>query len=184
MSPTDAGRPVWKLGWLDLLWVLTYPIYQILGTIRHEGSHALIATAEGAHVTKFVIYPQTDIGRFTWGYTAWDGNTGWATNAAPYICDLLWFVGFFFLITRLPIRSHILWINLVIFGLVSPLVNSGSQWIAGFLNKASDVGQLRDSLPDALVQIYFLLTLAAYVVGLVGVFLRVPKALLPDPATT
>jgi hypothetical protein len=46
------------------------------------------------------------------------------------------------------------------------------------------VGQLRDSLPDALVQIYFLLTLAAYVVGLVAVFLRVPRAVLPDPATT
>jgi hypothetical protein len=25
----------------DLLWLLAYPIYQIIGTIRHEGSHAL-----------------------------------------------------------------------------------------------------------------------------------------------
>jgi len=26
----------------DLLWILAYPIYQIIGTIRHEGSHLLL----------------------------------------------------------------------------------------------------------------------------------------------
>jgi Peptidase M50B-like len=184
MAPTDsAGRPVWKLGWLDLLWVLAYPVYQTIGTIRHEGSHALAGWIEGADIKKFVPYPQHDLGRFTWGYTLWTGHTTWFTDAAPYLCDLLWFAGFFVLITRVPIRNHPLWLNLVVFGLISPLVNSGSQWIAGFVSPESDVGKLRDSLPDALVQVYFVLTLAAYVVGLVAVFLRVPKVLLPAAAT-
>jgi hypothetical protein len=35
----------------DMLWILAYPIYQIIGTIRHEGSHALVALLEGARVT-------------------------------------------------------------------------------------------------------------------------------------
>jgi Peptidase M50B-like len=183
MSPNDTASPVWRMRWLDALWVLTYPIYQTLGTIRHEGSHALAGAAEGATITKFVIYPQHDLGRFTWGYTEWTGSTGWFTDAAPYLCDLIWFVGFFLIVTRLRIPNHPLWINLVIFGLISPLLNSGVQWIAGFTSPVTDVGKLRTELPDALVQIYFLLTLALYVVGLVAVFLRVPRRLLlPDPA--
>src|SRR6476620_5797218 len=97
----DIDPPVWKLRWTDLWWLLAYPVYQTLGTIRHEGSHALVATLEGADVTKFVIYPQTDLGRFTWGYTQWNNaDTDWVTLAAPCLCDLLWFVGFFFLLTR------------------------------------------------------------------------------------
>jgi hypothetical protein len=141
----------------------------------------LIAEAEGATVTKFVIWPSTDLGRFTWGYTQWTGKTDWLVLAAPYLCDLIWFVGFFFICTRIPMRSHILWLNLVIFGLISPLANSAVQWVIGFFSPASDVAQVRDALPDVLVHLYFLLTIAAYVIGLVAVFWRVPRALLPDP---
>jgi Peptidase M50B-like len=180
MAPTDyATQPVWKMRLADLWWLAGYPIYQTIGTIRHEGSHALIATVEGAHVSKFVVYPQTDLGRFTWGYTEWSGATSWVTTAAPYLCDLLWFVGFFFLVTRIPWRNHMVWLNLVIFGLISPLLNSGVQWIVGFFSPPADVGQLRTDLPDALVQIYFILTIGAYLVGLYAVFFRKPAQLLP-----
>ena len=54
----------------DLLWGPAYPVYQIIGTIRHEGSHALAATAEGARVTNFVFWPSFDLGGFQWGYAA------------------------------------------------------------------------------------------------------------------
>src|SRR5262249_16663660 len=98
MAPADyATQPVWRMRLLNLWWLAGYPISQTIGPIRHEGSHALLATVEGADVTTFVVYPQTDLGRFTWGYTEWTGSTSWVTTAAPYLCDLLWFVGFFFL---------------------------------------------------------------------------------------
>jgi Peptidase M50B-like len=185
MAPVDySAQPVWRMRLVDLWWLAAYPVYQTLGTIRHEGSHALMAKAYGGTVNTIVLYPQTDLGRFTWGYTTWSGTASWVPVAAPYLGDLIWFVGFFLICTRLPIRNHLLWLNLVIVGLISPLLNSGVQWIAGFLNPAADVGQLRDALPDALVQLYFLVTLSGYVVGVVAVFWRVPRALLPDPAVS
>lgn len=177
MSDTD---PVWKMRWLDLLWLLAYPVYQTIGTIRHEGSHALMAEIEGADVTNFVFWPQSDLGRFTWGYTEWTGATTWWTDAAPYLCDLVWFAGFFVLVTRAPIRNHLIWLNLVIIGLISPLVNSFVQWMAGiFGSPETDVAKWLDAGPDGLIHLYFLLTVAAYVVGLVAVFFRVPRQLLP-----
>jgi hypothetical protein len=51
----------------DLLWILAYPAYQIIGTIRHEGSHALAAMAEGVEVKKFVFWPNVDLEHFSWG---------------------------------------------------------------------------------------------------------------------
>ena len=50
----------------DLLWFLAYPVYQTIGTLRHEGSHALAAMAEGAEVTKLVFWPSFSNGRFYW----------------------------------------------------------------------------------------------------------------------
>jgi hypothetical protein len=180
MSDSDSTRPVWKMGWIDLLWLLGYPIYQIFGTIRHEGSHALVATLEGATVTNFVFWPQNDLGRFTWGYVQFTGGTTAWTDAAPYLCDLIWFVAFFFIVTRLPIPNHILWINLVIVGLVSPLVNSLVQWFAGiFGSPQTDVAQWLTAVPDFWVHLYFILTIGLYVFGLIAVFFRVPKQILP-----
>ncbi len=148
----------------DAWWLLAYPVYQTIGTARHECSHAAVAWAQGARITRVVPWPQTDLGVFTWGYTAWDGRTDWLTLAAPYLCDLVWFLGFLWLCPR--VRNRALRLNLVVIGLVSPLVNSGYQWVLGFSVPGSDVGQLRHLLPDPVVQAYFGLTLALYAVGL------------------
>ncbi len=141
-------------------------MYQTFGTARHELSHALVAWLQGATITRVVVWPQTDLGVFTWGYTEWDGPTGWPTLAAPYLCDLVWFLGFLVLCAR--VRNRAVWLNLVVTGLVSPLVNSGYQWVLGFSTPGGDVWGLRQALPDPLVQAYFGLTLALYLVGLTG----------------
>jgi hypothetical protein len=41
----------------DMLWLLAYPLYQVIGTVRHEGSHALVALVEGAKIEQFVVLP-------------------------------------------------------------------------------------------------------------------------------
>lgn len=181
MSPTDSQQPIWKMRRTDLWWLFALPVYQTIGTIRHEGSHALAAMAEGAKIERFVVFPSTELGRFTFGFTQFSGRTDWFVLFAPYLCDLLWFVGFFFVCTRIRLRFHALWLNLVILGLISPLVNSGYQYLASFFGPATDIARVRAAVPDALVHLYFLLTIALYVVGLVAVFWRVPRALLPDP---
>lgn len=63
------------------------------------------------------------------------------------------------------------------------MVNSFVQWMAGiFGSPETDVAKWLAAGPDALVHLYFVLTVAAYAVGLVAVFWRVPRALLPEPS--
>jgi hypothetical protein len=71
----------------DLLWILAYPIYQIIGTIRHEGSHALVALLEGARVTEFVFWPSFTKYGFYWGYVRITGSTDWIFLAAHVAID-------------------------------------------------------------------------------------------------
>jgi Peptidase M50B-like len=164
-----ADIPATKLRWADLWLLLAFPLYQTFGTIRHEGSHALAAKIKGADITEFVPYPQWDTGRFTWGYSNRDPRRvdGFFTDFAPYLCDLLWFAGFFLLLTRIRwTRYHWLWINLVIVGLISPGANSFANWIAGvFLSDDADVERLLDEGPDVLIHGHFLITVAAYALG-------------------
>ena len=104
----------------DVLWAFALPIHVMISTLRHEGSHALWAMAEGARITEFVFWPTTRWG-FKWGYILYDGKTSWVVSAAPYLCDLLWYVLFWVTCAKVKIRPHWLWINMVILGLLGPL---------------------------------------------------------------
>src|ERR1700730_3496770 len=78
----------------DFLWLFAYPLYQGIGTARHEGSHALVALIEGAKIEQLVVLPSTVGGQFLWGYASWSGPTDWVPLAAPYLCDLLTYLLF------------------------------------------------------------------------------------------
>jgi hypothetical protein len=172
-----------KLRKRDLLWLLAYPIYQIVGTARHEGSHALLAVLEGAKIEQFVILPSVVGGHFLWGYVQWSGQTDWVPVAGPYLCDLLTYLVFYFLCTRIPFRGHWVLVNLLILGLVSPLINSTYQYIRGFTEPTSDVAELLTQLPQIVVHSHFVVTLGLYVLGLLA-FLRLPSHLLKHGTTS
>ena len=146
----------------DLLWLLLYPLYQIVSTIRHEGGHALAATLEGAHVTRFVFWPSVNEGKFYWGYAQWQGQASWFSLAAPYFIDLLTAALALLLLWRLARPPRGLWLNIGILGLLSPLVNSGYNYLGAWFSSANDVARLQELLPPALVHLYFGLTLPAY----------------------
>ena len=153
----------------DLLWILAYPIYQIIGTFRHEGSHALVALLQGARVTEFVFWPSFTKYGFYWGYVRITGSTDWVFFAAPYLVDLITFSIFFCVCMWLLIRRKWIWFNLVIIGLISPFANSlYNYW--GSAGSRNDVGKLLDVLPGNVIHGYFLLTLSVYVLGIFLVF--------------
>jgi hypothetical protein len=156
----------------DLLWMLAYPIYQTIGTFRHEGSHALAAMAEGAKVTNFVFWPNFDLGRSTWGYVTWDGSTSWFTTAAPYFCDLITF--FIALLVILEARPKLrwLWFNILVIGIVSPFVNSAYNYSGGLARGFNDVGELLHNPNPVAVKLYFALTLLFYAWGIYHCYLR------------
>ena len=156
----------------DLLWILAYPVYQIIGTIRHEGSHALAAMAEGAEVTKFVFWPNFDLGGFQWGYAGWNGSTTWFTTAAPYFCDLITFFVALLIILEVKPQRRRLWLNILIIGIVSPLVNSAYNYSGGLRGSFNDVGELLWVLNPLAVHLYFAVTLVFYAWGLYHCYFR------------
>ena len=79
----------------DLCWLLGWPIYQLVGTARHELSHALVAALQGARITKIEILPSFQPHGFLWGYVEWTGgHTNALVTAAPYLCDFAMFLVF------------------------------------------------------------------------------------------
>ena len=157
----------------DWWWLLGLPIFQTIGTIRHEAGHALMALALGRDITKFVIFPGlTQEGQLYFGYMAYSGSSHWLITFGPYLLDALTFLVFFMITMRLPFKRHWLWLNLVIFGVISPLVNSTYQYLKPLIGMTGDVPFLFDQLPVILVHAYFILTLTIYAAGLVIVFRR------------
>lgn len=158
----------------DLLWLLAYLLYQIIGTLRHEGSHALAGWLEGAAITEFVFWPSLDQGRFLWGYVRFSGPTGWLTVAAPYFVDLLTFGLFFWLCTRLRFPHRWLWLNAVIVGMISPLANTAYNYLHAS-QAANDIAYLLRVLPPSAVHAYLIVTILLYALGLWLVFKRGPR---------
>jgi hypothetical protein len=155
---------------LDLLWLFAYPVYQVIGTFRHEGSHAIMAILQGAEIEEFVFLPVFNEGkRVAWGFVRWSGSTNWLTTVAPYFCDLITFGIFFWICFRVSFSRRWIWLNLIIIGMLSPLINSAYNY-SGVFYGTNDVGRLAKILPAHIVHVYFIFTLILYVVGLVWVF--------------
>jgi len=149
----------------DLLWILAYPLYQLMGTFRHEASHALVAVLQGARIREFVFWPSSGGSGFSWGYVTWSGSTNWLATVAPYLADLVTFALFFVVCTRVKLKRHWVWANLVIVGMVSPVVNSAYNYLNG-LRGRGDVAFLLQELPNPVVHCYFVVTLLAYLAAL------------------
>ncbi len=150
----------------DFWWILAYPLYQLIGTLRHELSHAVVALMQGARIIEFVFWPTQGY----WGYVNWEGSVTTAVTAAPYICDLLTFVVFFLgcMTIRFGKRRWI-WLNGVVVGIISPLVNSAYNYRGG-LYGPNDVGKLLLAMRPVVVHSYFWLTMGLYLVGVFLVF--------------
>jgi hypothetical protein len=156
----------------DLLWLLAFPIYQTLGTIRHEGSHAITALAEGASIDRFVFWPSFLNGRFYWGYVQWTGVTDWLTTAAPYLNDLFLFILTIIILSIVSIKRHWLWLNVVIVGLLSPFANSAYNYLKMLIQDSGDVRVLRLTLGPLASHAYFIITLGFYFTVLYFIFKR------------
>ncbi|MDF1500562.1 MAG: hypothetical protein P1P76_08840 [Anaerolineales bacterium] len=153
--------------WKDLLWGLAYPVYQVIGTFRHEAGHALAAIAFGGAIEEFVFLPTKGY----WGYVRWEGPRNLFTNGAPYLLDLLTFLIFFVICMRLPFRRRWVWLNLVIIGAVSPLINTAYNYRPN-PERVNDVDVLLGDGNAIVVHTYFVLTILLYLAGIYILFTR------------
>ncbi|MCK6459119.1 MAG: hypothetical protein L6Q95_04410 [Planctomycetes bacterium] len=158
----------------DLLWLLAYPAYQVLGTIRHEASHALAARIEGARIVQFGVLPRlADHRGILWGYVVTEGRTTSFTTAAPYLVDLVTFGLFFALLMRLR-GPRWLWLNLAIVGVLSPTVDTAYAYANAAFRDIGDVADLLRPGPAWAVHACFAAAIAVYVAGIVAL-LRVSR---------
>ena len=152
----------------DWVWLLFLPVYLIIGTFRHEFSHALVTHLQGAEITKFTFWPSIhENGTFYFGYVMLRGETSWLVDAAPYLFDIITYAIFYPLVFFLPFRKHWIWLNLVIIGVISPIINSLYNYLFG-----SDVEKMMAALPDLMVHGFFLLGLGLTLIGLELLFTR------------
>jgi hypothetical protein len=162
MRPTHG----WKL---ILLAALLWPPYQIIGTARHELSHALVAWWQGATVTEVHIFPGRIGSQFYWGWTSWYGGHGtWIEMAAPYFCDALTAVVFFGICFLIVSRNYWVWFHCWVFGLWSPLLNSAWNYYKVLSpHPRGDVEYLLTVFPQVAVHAWFIVNLALYLFGIV-----------------
>jgi hypothetical protein len=67
----------------DLVWVLAYPLYQLVGNLWGEARHALAAVLRGARTQESVFWPSFTQPALRCGYVSWSGSTDWLATAAP-----------------------------------------------------------------------------------------------------
>ncbi len=152
----------------DALWMAAIPVYVLLGTARHEGSHALVAVMQGATIDEFVFWP-TEHG---WGYVTFSGGaTTWLTGAAPFFIDLATFLLFLWPCLTLSNRHRWLWINCLAIGILSPVIDAFNNYRWG-LRGGGDVGHLLDQLPAGAVHGCFAALFLVFALGFLWIFKR------------
>ncbi len=161
-------NPLRKTDWV---WFLAFPIYLWIAIIRHEGSHALIAFWEGATIQQFGFLP-TFSGKygFLFGYIAMQGDTTWLTIAAPYFGNLITFSATFLICMYPGCLPRWIWLNMVIIGIVFPLLDTLYNYQNGFWRSHSDMAKLLQQIPAAWVHSALILSVILYCTGLLVVF--------------
>jgi hypothetical protein len=150
----------------DLWWLLAWPVYQLIGTARHELSHAAVAAWQGARITQIQIFPSFRPQGFFWGYVTWTGGqTNALVTAAPYLCDLAVFLAFLPLCTLATRAPRWLWINAFIIGIVSPLIDTAFNYSKLFRCGAGDVNEFASRFPPVAIHWLFVATLVLYLTG-------------------
>jgi hypothetical protein len=149
------------------------PPYFVLGTMRHEASHALVGLAMGASIAEYRILP-SEVG---WGYVRLDPPIGhWLVYAAPYFGDALAFGVGCLLCTRLPGRFRGVFINILGLMVLSPMMNSANAYNVG-LRGRGDVAYLLQVCPPVAIHGFFVVALVVYLVGTWLLLTRSPVAL-------
>ncbi|MFZ1934307.1 MAG: hypothetical protein WCB27_14350 [Thermoguttaceae bacterium] len=151
----------------DWCWLLALPVYQLVGTARHELSHAVVAAWQGARITQIEVLPSFQPEGFLWGYVTWTGGHADAlAAAAPYLCDLALFLVFLPLCTLAVRAPRWLWINCFIVGLLSPLIDTAANYSKLFRRDTGDVNELVARFSPVLIHSLFLAALLFYLIGI------------------
>ncbi len=103
--------------------LLLYPVYQVLGTIRHEFAHVLAALFQGVEVLEVRVFPSRIEGKWYWGFVRVDPNarlSRWFFGAPYLVSALTIALGF----AVVPYLTGHEWLAAVIFCWASPALDT------------------------------------------------------------
>lgn len=128
--------------------ILLYPLYQVLGTIRHELSHAFSAIWHGADVEEVRVIPHRRDGKLYFGYVAWVGDLTDEQRVkvymAPYFTATLFMALWVAMLTvdwtHEGFHAFAVW---TILCLVSPLVDILYNAFRGVFYGSGDIAEAR-----------------------------------------
>ena len=142
----------------DGFWLFALPVYLLIGTARHELSHAAAAMMEGARVTKIWVLPSVQpLLGFCWGYADYEGgDTTWLTTAAPYFCDVAMFAIFVPLCVYGRRWPRWVWLNCLVIGVASPLADVVNAYQTIYTRDTSDAIVLLSEFPHWAVHAAYL----------------------------
>lgn len=129
--------------------------------MRHEGSHALAAVLGGSEITRIRLLPgiHDELG-FYFGYVEYSGEANWLTDAAPFIADILLLTIAAILLARV-VRATRWRFLLLLFGIISPLVDLVYGYFSGLWREGSDVADLLAQLHPIPVHLFFIAAIAS-----------------------
>lgn len=133
---------------------------------RHEGAHALAAWLQGVPINRVRLIPGYDeeLGFYFGFVSRGDGGT-WLIDAAPFIAALIWSAAFYFILRRLG-RQSSWWMPLFLIGMISPIADIIYNYQGGFWREGTDVWDLFQALPDAVVHVGFLACILLIATGI------------------
>lgn len=166
MVDRDATGGIAALMRRFLLGPLLFALVAVVTTARHEGSHALVASLQGSTIEEVRLLPGYDPGLgFYFGYVRHEGDTTWLVDAAPFLVDVLW-LGLGALALRFVAGRGWLRFLVVLFGLVSPVIDLAYNYQGGLWRSGTDVADLFVAMPRGIVHAFFLGAIAAGIRGI------------------
>ncbi|MBN2047984.1 MAG: hypothetical protein JW750_09090 [Anaerolineaceae bacterium] len=161
----------------DLIWLYGLPVYLWLNSMRRGLALSLAVWIKGGAVEKFRLIPAVQFqGWFQFEQIAWRGEPSLLIVAAPYLFDLLTFIIFYGMFTRFVFRRRWVFINLFIFGMISPIIHSMYHYLLGGVWE-NDVSRIMNVyMQEPLAHVLFVLMIGFFALAIQQVTQSSPTA--------
>jgi len=148
----------------DLSWLLGAPFYILINSLRYQLAAILMVSLTGGTILNKSFLPTFGNGGWLrFSTVRWQGGVDWLILSAPYLADLIFFVCIAAITYNFRIKHRSVLINLIIIGLLFPILNSGYSYICSAFVQ-TDMTRIIDLMPfEEVVHLYFVATLGAYV---------------------
>lgn len=159
-----------SLIWISLIW------YTI---IRHELSHALGAFLVGGRINEIRLTPgiHEELG-FYWGYVSYTMEPHWIVKMLPFFIDTFSISIGFLIVIWSQIKSYDLLRLLVLFLIVSPIIDLIYNYQGVFWRQTSDVYEITEMVNSWTIHLFFVTSILLSLISIRKAYEKIQKVKL------